>query len=587
MRDSKPGLSNQSNGRKILLRVWKRLTRTQSTDDDNARWEYLTKVILVFILFVSIPFLIISIIGWAFHFIPFDTVVILAIMALLFVISWFLTHKGHQRIGAAIPCIILFASGVYGNYVGGIDAPAMLLYALAIVLAAIMLDWKAQIVMLILSLVSFLGFGLAHHYGYLITDRSASNMFLNRVSITVSALASISLGIWFLKSQFQLAIKEMRTSILNTRSLVETIVDGMVFSDMNGIIQDVNEAAIDIFKISNKQEVLGRNIVEFLPPDEKHLADSLRDSINVGTRKGSISCTGLLPSGEKINLEINSALFLDLSGQPAGFVSTIRDVSSRKQVENELANYREQLENLVAERTAKLKEAYDELESFSYSISHDLRSPLRGINGYVSLIEEEPDNQLSEKSKQYMKQIKDSAVRMGDLISDLLSFSRIIRQPVSRNRIEPAIITREIIDDLIAGDYQNQKVDFQVEDMPVCEADGILIYQVFYNLIDNALKYSRNQAKSKITIGTKKGEQGEDVFFVSDNGIGFDMKYSEKLFGVFQRLHNDPTYEGTGIGLATVYRIIQRHNGKIWVESKVNKGTTFFFTLDKCVPAES
>jgi len=229
----------------------------------------------------------------------------------------------------------------------------------------------------------------------------------------------------------------------------------------------------------------------------------------------------------------------------------------------------------------KLKEAYDELESFSYSISHDLRSPLRAINGYISLISEDPDNSFTEESSQFMTHIKDSAVRMGELITDLLSFSRIIRQPVSRIRIYPKQIATEVIDELLNREYDHQNTDFQVDDMPACKADGILIHQVYYNLIDNALKYSRKQKQTVLRIGAKKGDSGETIYYVSDNGIGFNMKFSEKLFGVFQRLHNDPEYEGTGIGLATVYRIIQRHDGKIWVESNVNKGTTFYFTLDK------
>jgi len=548
---------------------------------EKARWEYMTKVVLVFVSLVSFTFLVAAAFGWLKGAIPFDTVLILFVMSFLFVTAWILTNKGFQKLGGIIPCLIVFIAGVYGNLVGGIGAPAMLLYALAIILSVILMSSRAQTVFLFLSLFSILSIGYLHYIGFLPEARDADIMFVNRIGITIAALTAMSLGVWFLKNQYQLSLIEMRTYAQNTRSLIETIADGIVFSDPDGIIVDVNESATRIFKINKKEQAIGRNIVEFLVPEHQSLADSLRDTLLSGNKTGSINCTGLLPTGDTISLEINSALFLNSSGQSIGFVSTLRDVTERKQTEAELTEYREKLEKIVAERTMKLKEAYDELESFSYSISHDLRSPLRAINGYISLISEDPDNSFTEESSQFMTHIKDSAVRMGELITDLLSFSRIIRQPVSRIRIYPKQIATEVIDELLYGEYDHQNTDFQVDDMPACKADGILIHQVYYNLIDNALKYSRKQKQTVLRIGAKKGDSGETIYYVSDNGIGFNMKFSEKLFGVFQRLHNDPEYEGTGIGLATVYRIIQRHDGKIWVESNVNKGTTFYFTLDK------
>ena len=581
MRESTPDFFTRKKFNGILRNTWDQLTRPISTDIEKARWEYMTKVVLVFVSLVSFTFLVAATFGWVKGEIPFDTVLILFIMSILFVTAWILTNKGFQKLGGIVPCLILFVAGVYGNLVGGIGAPAMLLYALAIILSVILMGPRTQTIFLVLSLFSIVSIGFLHNFGLLPKARDADMMFVNRIGITIAALTTISLGVWFLKNQYQLSLIEMRTYAQNTRSLIETIVDGIVFSDPNGIIVDVNESAIRIFNINNKEQVIGRNIVEFLIPEDQPLADSLRDTLISGNNTGPVSCTGLLPSGEKISLEINSALYLNASGQSIGFVSTLRDITERKQTEEELAEYREKLEKIVAERTMKLKEAYEELESFSYSISHDLRSPLRAINGYISLISEDPDNSFTEESSQFMTHIKDSAVRMGELITDLLSFSRIIRQPVSRIRIYPKQIAIEVIDDLLNGEYVHQNTDIQVDDMPACKADGILIHQVYYNLIDNALKYSRKQKQTVLRIGAKKGDSGETIYYVSDNGIGFNMKYSEKLFGVFQRLHNDPEYEGTGIGLATVYRIIQRHDGKIWVESYVNKGTTFYFTLDK------
>lgn len=566
-------------GTSFFFRLWETLTKPHAKNKNNPRLEYLTKVILVFVSLVVFPFLGFSLIGWINHTIPLDTVLILAVMNVLFISGWFITNHGYQKIGSLIPCMISYSAALYGNYVGGIDAPAMLLYALAIVLAAILLGTKTELIFLLFSLAGFLGMGLAHQYGFLTTARNASTMFYNRVGIVFAALSAITLGVWFLKLQYQRLIDELQTSVENTRALLETIIDAVVFSDLAGIIVDVNEAAIKIFQLPNKKMAIGKNIIEFLSSEDQKVADDLKDIMLAGKTTGSVSCTGLLPSGEKIFLEINSALFLDVTGKPKGFVSTIRDVSQRKLVEGELVTYREQLENLVEERTAKLKEAYDELESFSYTVSHDLRSPLRGIDGYLSLIMEDQDNQITETSKTYMIKVKGSVIRMGELISDLLAFSRLIRQPVTRKEINPTEIAKNVKDELLTGEYIGQSISITIEKMEPCQADPVLIRQVFYNLLDNALKYSHKKGKGIISTGSQIGENGETVYFVRDNGIGFNMKYAEKLFGVFQRLHNEPEYEGTGIGLATVYRIIRRHNGRIWAESELDKGSTFFFTL--------
>jgi PAS domain S-box-containing protein len=563
-----------------LNRIWQRITKPVAKNSDHARLEYMTKVILLIICVVTLPFLFLSIIGWIEKIIPLDTVIILAAMMVLFISGWVITNYGHRRIGGLIPCIVLFAAGVYGNFMGGIDAPAMLLYALAIVLAAIMLDASVQMIFLLASLISFFGMGFAHFSGILTTDRSANTMFINRVSIAFAALTAISLGVWFLKHQYQLSIKQVETSANNTRALLESIMDGIIYSDLYGTIVDLNEASLKMFGLENKQQVLGKNIVSFLSPEDQALADALHDSMLSNLSTGSITCTGILPTNEKINLEINSALFLDAAGKPTGFVSTLRNVTQRKTQEEELKKYREQLEELVTERTVKLKEAYSELESFSYSISHDLRSPLRSINGFISLVGSEPANTLTDTSLRYIEQIKESTRRMGDLITDLLDFSRLIRQPMTTQTVDPGEIARQVEEELTHGDYCELHCEIQIGKMPSCQADPVLLHQVFYNLMDNALKYSHKQEISKVWIGTNKSEEGQIIYFVKDNGIGFDMQYSNKLFGVFHRLHVDPEYEGTGIGLAIVQRIIQRHNGRIWVESKLGEGTTFFFTLD-------
>ena len=574
------GAKNHRSRPALFKRIWQSLTGPRAADSDNARLEYMTKVILVFNCLVILPFLPISIIGAFTKKTPLDTTIWLALMLLIFIGGWIAANRGYRKVGGFITSVVFLLVGAYGNYVGGIDAPAMLLYALAIIVAAILMGWRAQLVVLVLSLVSFVGFGFAHHIHLLPAARDAENMFVNRISIVVACLAVIALGVWFLRYQYQQSINELRTSSKKNRALLETISDGVVYSNLEGEIVDLNEGAATMFKLPDRQSVLGRNIIEFLAPEDQKLADGLHDILLTNSSTGSIKCTGLLPNGSRIFLEINSAVFLDKTGKPTGFVSTMRDITQRKQIEDELAKYREQLENLVSERTAELKDAYDEMESFSYSISHDLRSPLRGIDGYTSLVARDPENKLSPTSLTYIDHIRTSTHRMADLISDLLDFSRLIRHPLSCRETHPDVIASEVKEELLKNDYSSSDFEISIEKMPVCFADPVLLRQVYFNLLDNAFKYSHKRERSVIKVGSKTGEQNEIIYFVSDNGIGFDMQYAEKLFGMFQRLHTDPDYKGTGIGLATVQRIIQRHNGKIWVTSKINEGTTFYFTLN-------
>ncbi|MRS02852.1 hypothetical protein EG832_06460, partial [bacterium] len=212
----------------IIHRIWKSLTTPHQKRKNEAHSEHMTKVVLLFISLVITLFFILSIIGWLNHAIPFDSVLILAIMEVLFITGWFITDAGFQKIGALIPCLTLYFSALYGNYIGGIDTPAMLLYALSIVLAAIMLGSKAQVIFLFFSLWGLGSMGIAHFNGTLVTHRSASNMFLNRMGIAFATLSALTLGVWFLKRQYQFLIDELQTSSTNNRALLETIIDGVV-----------------------------------------------------------------------------------------------------------------------------------------------------------------------------------------------------------------------------------------------------------------------------------------------------------------------------------------------------------------------
>lgn len=233
------------------------------------------------------------------------------------------------------------------------------------------------------------------------------------------------------------------------------------------------------------------------------------------------------------------------------------------------------LENKVRERTIQLEASNKELEAFSYSISHDLRSPLRGITGFTSLLEEKYGNQLNDDAKRLLGVITNNTLKMGNLIDDLLAFFRMSRQEI----VKSSIATNQLVDEVIADlDIKDNHITWLIQPLPESYSDVTTIRQVWINLISNAVKYSRNSTSPHIEIGSdSNGEQ--TVFFIRDNGVGFDIKYKDKLFKVFQRLHSAQEFEGTGIGLAIVEKVISKHGGKVWVEAEKNVGATFYFSL--------
>jgi light-regulated signal transduction histidine kinase (bacteriophytochrome) len=233
----------------------------------------------------------------------------------------------------------------------------------------------------------------------------------------------------------------------------------------------------------------------------------------------------------------------------------------------------------VTERTRQLEAANEELGAFSYSVSHDLRAPLRAVNGYTSILLEDFSSSLNEEGLGFLKRVKENGDHMGHLIDDLLAFSRLGRQAL---RVQP-VDTRTVVNRALAQlapVIDGRQVELVIGDLPDCDSDPALLEQVFINLIGNAFKYSRKRKGARIDVGAKQSESDPTpVFFVKDNGAGFDMQYADKLFGVFQRLHRNQDFEGTGVGLAIVQRIVSRHGGRIWAEGKVDGGATFYFTL--------
>ncbi|HEX7895688.1 MAG TPA: PAS domain S-box protein, partial [Terriglobales bacterium] len=268
----------------------------------------------------------------------------------------------------------------------------------------------------------------------------------------------------------------------------------------------------------------------------------------------------------------------DDSGGIREWIGTCTDITERKQAEEALHRLNEELESRVQQRTAQLQAANQELESFTYSVSHDLRAPLRHISGFSKILSEDFSAGLPQEAQHLLQRIDEGTRRMGMLVDDLLNLGRVGRHEVRLQVTGLDTVVKEVLIDL-QPESENRQVEWKIGRLPYVECDAPLMKQVFQNLLSNALKFTRPREHVVIEVGTQE-QNGVPVVFVRDNGVGFSMKYADKLFGVFQRLHRTEDFEGTGVGLATVQRIIQKHGGRIWAEADLDKGATFYFTLN-------
>jgi PAS domain S-box-containing protein len=276
-------------------------------------------------------------------------------------------------------------------------------------------------------------------------------------------------------------------------------------------------------------------------------------------------------------IEIAGRPLKDDKGTVIGAVAAIRDITERKISDQKLRQQHDELESSILQRTVQLEAANRELESFSYSVAHDLRAPLRHIAGFAQILGDDFSSSLEPEAKKYLERIQQGTRRLGLLLDELLNLLRVGRQPLNLQVIDLTAIVREVIAEL-APQYAGRDVEWKLTPLPAAQCDATLVKQVFENLLSNAIKYSRPRRRAVIEIGEAQRDQ-QPAIFVRDNGVGFNMKYAGKLFGVFQRLHRDEEFEGTGVGLATVQRIIQKHRGTVWVEAELDRGATFYFTL--------
>jgi PAS domain S-box-containing protein len=327
-----------------------------------------------------------------------------------------------------------------------------------------------------------------------------------------------------------------------------------------------------------EEEVIGKDFAMFYSAEEV-AAERPRRDLEHSLAQGSHRSEGWRKrrDGGSIWTEVTTSPVHGADGELLGFVNVVHDMSESHRLQLEMTSFNETLEARISRRTADLTSAVSELESFAYTVSHDLRAPLRAMDGFSRILLEDQAHLLSEPAQRQLVRVRENAQQMGKLIDELLRFSRINRGPMERKEVDPADIARQVAHDLYGE--SDKPLPITVQPMPLCSAEPTLLRQVFANLIGNALKFSRDVKEPAIVVGCDT-TQRPPAYFVRDNGVGFDMQYAGRLFGVFQRLHRAEDFEGTGVGLATVQRIVQRHGGRVWAESQPNLGATFHFTLE-------
>jgi len=363
----------------------------------------------------------------------------------------------------------------------------------------------------------------------------------------------------------------LRASELRYRRLFEAARDGILILEIeSGRITDVNPFLVELLGFSH-DEMVGKTVAELSPfkdiESNKAMLERLQehgfvryDDLPLETR-----------DNRQIAVEFVSNVYQ--AGEKKVIQCNVRDITERKRADVVKERFKEQLEQRVIERT-------EELEAFSYSVSHDLRAPLRHVMGFVELLQKDKESSLSEKGSRHLNTIFEATTKMGLLIVDLLAFSRIGHADLQKVEVDLDKLVQETLCDFQA-ETKGRKIIWTIGSLPAVSADRALLRLALVNLISNALKFTSARQEARIEIGSAPSENNEAVVFVRDNGAGFDPKYAEKLFGVFQRLHAQSEFPGTGIGLANVRRIIQRHGGRTWADGAVNVGATFYISIPK------
>jgi PAS domain S-box-containing protein len=360
-------------------------------------------------------------------------------------------------------------------------------------------------------------------------------------------------------------------------ALVESSEDAIISKALDGTIETWNSAAERMYGYTS-EEAVGKSITMIVPTDRAEEEVGILNRIRAGEHIPHFDTVRLRKDGATVDVSLTIFPLRDVSGAIIGASHVARDITARKRYEREIRALNETLERRVEERTRELNEVNGELESFSYSVSHDLRAPIRSIDGFTRLLLEQ-SGALDEKARERLGRIAAASGRMGQLIDALLDLARLSRTEMREDRVGLSTLATHIANELMRSD-PDRHVSFIIQPGLTTRGDARLLRVALENLLGNAFKFSGQNPEARIEFGADE-ENGQQVYSVRDNGTGFDMQYAGQLFAPFQRLHAKTEFEGTGIGLATVHRIIARHGGRIWADATPGKGATFSFTLSR------
>ena len=367
--------------------------------------------------------------------------------------------------------------------------------------------------------------------------------------------------------ELEMKVTERTAELRERASLLDLTHDSVFVRNMNDEITYWNRGAEELYGWT-PQEAVGHVTHQLLRTVFPEPLDAINAKL-LRTDRWEGELIHTTRDGTQVVVASRWSLQRDERGNPSAILETNNDVSERKKAEEALRGSRDELQ--VANK---------ELEAFAYSVSHDLRAPVRHIAGFAELLQKHADAVLDDTGRHHLSMILDSAKRMGALVDDLLAFSRIGRAGTQKTTIHLEQLIKSVVGE-IAPDTEGRKIVWRIGALPICYGDPSMLRLVFVNLLSNAVKFTRTREQPRIEIGSLNDSADEVVVFVKDNGVGFNMKYKDKLFGVFQRLHSQEAFEGTGIGLATVQRIVHRHSGRVWAEGSLDNGATFYVALPK------
>jgi len=374
----------------------------------------------------------------------------------------------------------------------------------------------------------------------------------------------------------KLAEGKLKESEEGYRKLIETS-PYTIFVHIDQKIVFMNPAGLELLGAHNSSEVIGKSIFDLTHPDYLEVVKRRQALLKKGDVPLNEYFKAIRLDGSVVDCEISTARRVTYQGK-AAIMSTIRDVTDRMKAEAKLQQYLENLEVVVEQRTNELSTVNKELEAFSYSVAHDLRAPLRNIDGFSQALLEDYPDKLDEQGKNYLNRVRSATQRMVVLIDDLLSLSRVKRSEMRHETVDLSVLAQSIAEEL-QETQPDRQVAFVIAPGLTTSGDAQLLRLLMENLLGNAWKFTGKHPKARIEFGVTQIND-KNTFFIRDDGAGFDMAYADKLFEVFQRLHAGDEFSGTGVGLATVQRVAHRHSGRVWAEGEVEKGTTFYFQLD-------